>query len=61
MNIRTTTSTVVSFIDRSVLIDVDEHAGAIFFEDRKSGYRLSVELTGDQLTQLASVFAEDEA
>jgi hypothetical protein len=70
MNIRTTTTTVVSFTEQSIQIDVDEHAGAVFFEDHKAGQTLSVELTGDQLAQLARVIrnvtvttwhAEDEA
>lgn len=70
MNIRTTTTTVVSFTEQSIQIDVDEHAGAVFFEDHKTGQTLSVELTGEQLTQLARVIrnvtmttwhAEDEA
>lgn len=70
VDIRTTTTTVVSFIDQSIQIDVDELAGAVFFEDRKTGETLSIELTGDQLTNLANVIrnvtvttwhAEDEA
>ena len=55
MKIRTTTTTVVSFTEQSVLIDVDALAGAVCFEDRKTGETLLIELTADQLTNLASV------
>ena len=53
MKIRTTTTTVVSFTEQSVQIDVDATIGAVFFEDRKTGETLSVELTADQLVSLA--------
>ena len=55
MDIRTTTTTVISLTDQSLQIDVDALAGAVFFEDRKTGETLSIELTGDQLTNLANV------
>ena len=70
MRIRTTTTTVVSFTEQSVQIDVDATIGAVFFEDRKTGETLTVELTADQLISLASAIrnvsmatwhAEDEA
>ncbi len=55
MDIRTTTTTVISLTDQSLQIDVDATIGAVFFEDRKTGETLSIELTGDQLTNLANV------
>ena len=54
MKIRTTTTTVVSFTEQSIQIDVDASMGAVFFEDRKTGETLTVELTGDQLINLAN-------
>lgn len=57
MKIRTTTSTVVSFTEQSIEIALEEQAGAIFFEDRKAGQSLSVELTGNQLIQLCKAIA----
>lgn len=53
MRIRTTTTTVVSFTEQSVQIDVDATIGAVCFEDRKTGETLTVELTADQLISLA--------
>ena len=55
VDIRTTTTTVISLTDQSLQIDVDASMGAVFFEDRKTGETLSIELTGDQLTNLANV------
>lgn len=55
VDIRTTTTTVISLTDQSLQIDVDATIGAVFFEDRKTGETLSIELTGDQLTNLANV------
>ena len=52
---RTTTTTVISLTEQSLQIDVDASMGAVFFEDRKTGETLSIELTGDQLTNLANV------
>ena len=53
MDIRTTTTTVISLTEQSLQIDVDATIGAVFFEDRKTGETLSVELTADQLVSLA--------
>tara|TARA_Y100000289_G_scaffold57362_1_gene61721 strand:+ start:186 stop:425 length:240 start_codon:yes stop_codon:yes gene_type:complete len=55
VDIRTTTTTVISLTEQSLQIDVDASMGAVFFEDRKTGETLSIELTGDQLTNLANV------
>ena len=70
VDIRTTTTTVISLTEQSLQIDVDATIGAVFFEDRKTGETLTVELTADQLISLASAIrnvsmatwhAEDEA
>ena len=70
VDIRTTTTTVVSFTEQSVQIDVDASIGAVCFEDRKTGETLTVELTAAQLISLAGAIrnvsmatwhAEDEA
>ena len=55
MDIRTTTTTVISLTEQSLQIDVDALSGAVCFEDRKTGETLLIELTGDQLTNLANV------
>ena len=55
VDIRTTTTTVISLTEQSLQIDVDALSGAVCFEDRKTGETLLIELTGDQLTNLANV------
>ena len=54
MKLKTTVTTVVSFTEQSIQIDVDASMGAVFFEDRKTGETLTIELTGDQLISLAN-------